>query len=92
MRITNQMITNPLLFSICNTKKAGSLLPALKYKEFRKPAETDKTDGEAKKNDNADRYAAMKAAVPYMDYLSGYSNTGKEYYNEFVKSMYDFWG
>lgn len=35
---------------------------------------------------------AQNAAALDTGYLSGYSNTGKEYYNAFVKSMYDFWG
>ena len=35
---------------------------------------------------------AENAAAFDTSYLSGYSNTGKEYYNAFAKSMYDFWG
>lgn len=35
---------------------------------------------------------AENAAALDTEYLSGYSNTGKEYYNAFAGSMYDFWG
>lgn len=35
---------------------------------------------------------AENAAAWDTSYLSGYSNTGKEYYNAFAKGMYDFWG
>lgn len=35
---------------------------------------------------------AENAAAWDTGYLSGYSNTGKEFYNAFAKSMYDFWG
>ncbi len=35
---------------------------------------------------------AENAAALDTSYLSGYSNTGKEYYNAFARNMYDFWG